>query len=374
MKLIKYIYKTRTLSEYGQFILASLLLLLIAGNLFIPEYKLQKLDAQLLKLKGKHFKYADDLHVSQFLQSVQQQGGYICLGTSESGTLRDGNYYEFLDQDTSYDTRFSILGGAGWTCGLHMTMLLNHAEEVNDLNLIYFINPVYWRSELSEFNKGYWSRYLNYGAYLDVDVEENNGFSEISEEYSNVLNVGEKFLYRAEYWFRKIRKPFFQDLRYHLFPDKYLNDLEFKVKPKSEYPGFEFRGIIDHSYIDTSWNVTYEFMSRTWLNPMSDNDYRFRELASFINLCNHLDVNITFVLGPVNEIYIQKYHPPYFPAYIQIVEDIRAVLDDKGADYVDATALGKIPGSFIDNQHHSSYGAHLIYQMIKNHLHEKESH
>ena len=42
------------------------------------------------------------------------------------------------------------------------------------------------------------------------------------------------------------------------------------------------------------------------------------------------------------------------------------------ADFIDVTEVGNIPGSFIDNQHHSSYGAYLIYQKIKNHLHEKE--
>ena len=375
MKLLKHIYKTKTLSEYGVFLFIALLLILLLGNIFIPEYRVQNIDAQLLKIKGKHFKFDDDPHVAEFIRSVKSNNGYICMGTSESTPLRDGNYYEFLDRDTSYATRFSILGGAGWSCGIHMAMLLNHQEEVDSLKLIYFINPVYWRSELNGFKKGYWTRYLNYSAYRHT-VRGNmaQGFSEISNEYSEVLNPGEKFLFIMEYWLREIRKPFFRDLRYWLFPEEYEQDLSFPVQEKKDLQEYAWFGKIDNTYIDTSWNVTYEFKTRNWLNPIIDNDYRNRELIAFISLCNELNVNVIFILGPVNEIYIRKYHQPYYEGYMQAVAGIRDILDREGVDYIDATELGNIPGSFMDNQHHSSYGAYLIYQKIKTYIHEKNNH
>ena len=373
MKLIRYIYKTKTLSEYGRFIFITILVLLLAGNIFIPEYQPQNIDNQLLRLKGKHFKFADSPHVKDFIRSVKTNDGFICIGTSESTPLRDGNYYEFLDRDTSYPNRFSILGGAGWTCGLHMAMLLNNKEEVSGLNIIYFINPVYWRSELNGFNKGYWTRYLNYGAYKKtLRSSDEAAFKDISKNYGEVLNFGERLLFTAEYWLREVRKPFFQDLRYFLQPNKYYEDLAFRAKPKTEYEDFEYFGIIDTSYIDTSWNITHEFKSRTWLNPITDNDHRYRELIAFNKLSRDLGVNVTYILGPINDIYIRKYHPPYLDGYLQTIDKIRETLMSEKADFIDATDLGNIPGSFIDNQHHSSYGAYLIYKKTKKHLYEKK--
>lgn len=375
MKLLASIYKTKTLSEYGRFILIALACVLILGNIFIPDYTVQNVGSQVIKLKGKHFKYDDKPHVREFIRSVSSRDGYICLGTSESTSLRDGNYYEFLDQDTSYDTRFSILGGAGRSCGLHMPMLLNHKEEVAGLKLIYFINPVYWRSELNGFDKGYWTRYVNYSAYLKtLKQDKNDLFAGISAQYGDKLNIGEKFLYSTAYLLRKIRKPFFQDLRYLLNEEKYLDDLAFIAHKKEGFGQFDHFGKIDTSYLDTSWNITYEFRGRTWLNPMVDNDYRTRELKHFIHLCKELNVKATYILGPVNEIYISNYHPPYLRDYLKKVDEIRLLLKEENVDFIDMTWLGSVPGSFIDNQHHSSYGAYLIYRELKQHLYEKEDH
>lgn len=372
MNLITYIYKTKTLSDYGRFILIALIVLLVAGYFLIPEYPVQDQPMQILSLKGKYIVFDDDPQVSEFIRSVKRNGGYICLGTSETTPRKDGNYYDFLDQDTSFKTRFSKLAGAGWTCGLHMPMLILHKEEVDSLNLIYFINPVYWRSELSQFNKGYWTRYLNYGLYREL-LKENNvlGFQEISDEYHNKINPGEKMLYCLKYWLRKIRKPFFRDLRYLLFPEKYYEELGTIATVKVGFETFDHPGDPDLEYIDTIWNTTHDFKSKAWLNPIAAEEYRFLELKAFNDLCNQMNVNVTYVLGPVNEIFIRKYKPTYLEAYISTQDKIRELLESEDADYIDATEIGNIPGSFEDNQHHSSYGAFLIYEKIKNHLNEK---
>ncbi|MCD4725274.1 MAG: hypothetical protein K8R63_10585 [Bacteroidales bacterium] len=375
MKLIRYIYKTKTLSEYGLFLFISLIVLLISGNILIPEYPASHIEKQLLNLNGKYFKYNDNPQVSEFIGSVKRNNGYICLGTSETTTRKDGNYYEFLDQDTSLKIRFSVLGGAGRSCGIHIPMLLNHKKEVDSLKIIYLINPVYWRSKLNGFDKGYWIRYNNYAVYrkLKLNNEEYKDILGVVEPYGDVLNPGEKFLFTMEYWLRKIRKPFFQDLRYWLFPDKYEEDLFYQAEEKTGFSSFANFGKIDTAYIDSSWNVSYEFLSRKWLNPISDNDYRNRELTAFIELCNELDVEVTYVLGPVNTTYIKKYHPPYLDGYLNTVNHIRNILLENNTDFIDATDISDVPGAFVDNQHHSSYGAYLIYLKIKNHINAKDS-
>ena len=373
MKLIDNIYRTKNLRGHGIFILVALAVILLAGNLFIPEYPVRNVDEQIIKLKGKYFRYDDSPHVTEFINSVKNRDGYICMGTSESTTLRDGNYYEFLDQDPAYDTRFSILGGAGRSCGIHLPMLLNHQEEVRSLKLIYFINPVYWRSELNHFDKGYWTRYVNYKTYTrTLKLDHQSLLAEISSQYSTELNFGEKFLHYNEYLLRKLRKPFFHDLRYMLKPESYFNDLAYLASEKEGFDQYAYFGEIDTSYIDPGWNITHEFKGRTWLNPMVEDEYRSIELKNFIKLCNDLGVEATFILGPVNEIFIEKYKPTYLEGYQKTVQKISRILQDENVDWIDASHLGSVPGSFIDNQHHSSYGAYLIYKEIKKHLHEKE--
>ena len=49
------------------------------------------------------------------------------------------------------------------------------------------------------------------------------------------------------------------------------------------------------------------------------------------------------------------------------------VLDEEGANYIDCTDLSTVPGVFEDWQHHTSYGAYLMYQKIKSYVLEKES-
>ena len=83
MKLIDNIYRTKNLRDHGLFILTALVVIVIIGNLFIPDYPVQGVDEQILKLKGKHFRYDDSPHVTEFINSVKNSDGYICMGTSE---------------------------------------------------------------------------------------------------------------------------------------------------------------------------------------------------------------------------------------------------------------------------------------------------
>ncbi|MBO6081251.1 MAG: hypothetical protein J6P54_09850, partial [Bacteroidales bacterium] len=60
------------------------------------------------------------------------------------------------------------------------------------------------------------------------------------------------------------------------------------------------------------------------------------------------------------------------PKMQQVSKNMLRVLEEEGADYIDCTDLSAEPGVFEDWQHHSSYGAFLIYQRIKSYVLEKE--
>jgi len=366
-------YKTSSLSGHGRFLLIAVLVLMLAGPWLIPEFKVDVGSTQWYTQKGKHFKYNDVGPISRFLQSVKKEDSYLVLGTSESIELNGGNYYRYLDYDPEQPDLFSYLAGAGRTCGKHIPMLLNHREIVDSLKVIYFINPVYWSKGLSKPNKEYWNRYNNYAMLQRVKMTEEERiryYQEIEASY-NKINWAQKIQYSAEYWLREWRKPFFQDLNWQLDPEAYLNDHRIVVKGRghSRYPNF---GKVELEKLDSARNVDKSYQVKTKPKPIDvSTDYRYRELTSFIHLCQDLNVEVTYILGPYNERYFEAKAPEILPGFETCSDSIRQILQHERVDFIDATDISPVIGAFTDKQHHSSYGAYLIYQKIKQHLHEK---
>jgi len=60
--------------------------------------------------------------------------------------------------------------------------------------------------------------------------------------------------------------------------------------------------------------------------------------------------------------------------YERTVAQIKELLEAENAPFVDASDISGLPGTFDDHQHHSSYGAWLIYKKIKSFLNEEHSH
>ena len=161
MNLIRSIYKTKTLTNNGVFVVVCGLVLLIIGY-FIPDVKSGNINQQIYTLNGFSTKYNDHTELADFYQSIKNNNGFLVLGTSETTTLKGGNYYDFLNNDKDIKgNKFSLLAGAGRTCGIHIPLLLHHQAEVDSLKIIYFINPVYWRTDLCDVSVEYWNRYSN---------------------------------------------------------------------------------------------------------------------------------------------------------------------------------------------------------------------
>lgn len=373
MNLIRTAYKTKTLYSYGIFISISLLLLLILGHLLIPSIPNDIIKQQAFSLNGKHLKYNDDAIVSSFLKSIKDNNGFLVIGTSESTSIKAGNYYDFLNVDPEVKEHFSVLSGAGRTCGIFIPLMLNHRKEVNSLKIIYMINPVYWRSNLCTFDKGYWNNYNNYKVCRNISLSEKEfeQYYTVVNPYFDILNIGEKIIFTLEYWFRLLRKPFFQDLNYYLNPNKFIENFNYLELNK---PGMSFYKDFDRpnlNQIDTSWNISYQYHNRKSLNPISEDvSYRFEELKSFISVTRDLNVDIVYVMGPYNKTFIEKYDLEKLGGYARTVDQIRDILIKENVNFIDATDVAVAKGSFKDQQHHSNYGAYLIYEKIKTHLNE----
>ena len=375
MKLGCELYKTKNLAKYGVFILIIVIIALPLGKLLIPPFTLKQPIGQLSTLNGISVKYDDSPTVSLFFKSIKQHQGYLCLGTSETSYLPNGNYYDFLNNDTDIKARFSVLSGAGRTCGLYIPLLLRHRNEVDSLNVIYFINPVYWCTDHAQVDKEYWNRYSSYSVCtnLNLTFAESKLYYAPVKSYINKLNPLEKTTSSIEYEIRKYRRSFFQDLRYDINPSSYLSTLSFIPEKKLPLSSFSNFGTIDTKNIDTVWNTDRSFTDKSWFKSINDTaTYRYKELTSFIRTCRNLGVNALYVLGPYNGRFINNYSKSSLAGYQQTTQNIKNLLTNEKVKFIDASNLSYTPGAFTDHQHHSSYGAYLIYKELKALLYEKK--
>jgi hypothetical protein len=367
-------YKTKSLRENGIFITVSLIVLGVLGYL-IPDVVSRANDDQIYTVNGLHTKYNDAAELSDFIRSIKSNDGYLVMGTSESTSLADGNYYDFLNENPDPDAaKFSVLAGAGRTCGIHISWLMHHREELDSLHLIYFINPVYWRTDLSEVDLSYSQRYINYrmSAAFDIDTKEDEFIASPVAAYHDEMNGFDQVVETVDFQLREIRKNYFHNLYYLLNPEEY--DAQFDISSFAEMRNpekFTEGQIWQPELFDLEFNIRKSFAHKNWFRPIDEEeDFRYRELRSFITLCHNYGVHATFVLGPINRRFIEAYSPQSLEAYTKTTDQIRNLLEETGADYVDATDISSTLGAFDDHQHHSSYGAFLIYQKLSKHIDE----
>jgi hypothetical protein len=374
MKLIESFYKTKHLSNNGIFICIASTLLLSIGY-FIPDEPPHKFNQQMVSLNGYNTKHNDQSQVSDFLLSIKNTNGSLVLGTSESTTLKGGNYYTYFNNDKDINTnKLSVLAGAGRTCGMHIPILLHHREEVDSLKLIYFINPVYWRTDLCEVNLEYTNRYCNSKMCNSISLtkQEEEDFFYPIEAYNNKLDWFNMTIAYMEQTIRSARKQYSQNLRYNLNPEEYTSQFNFISSTKTDYTSNPQYGKPDLEQMDTIFNISKKFTHKEWFNPINTaTDYRYKELTSFIKLCNDLGIQATFIIGPYNERFIKKYDPKSLNDYKATTENIKQLLIKNNSDFIDATDISATVGAFDDHQHHSSYGAYLIFLKMKKHFYEK---
>lgn len=374
MSLIQSFYKTKNLVANGVFIIITVVILMVVGYL-IPDSAPRLFSKQIYTLNGFNTKYNDPREVSDYFLSIKNNNGFLVLGTSETGSIKGGNYYDFLNNDKDIEGKnFSLMAGAGRTCGIYIPLFLHHRDELDSLQLIYFINPVYWRENLCEVDLEYWNRYSNYKMCnnLDLSAQERESFFSPVQAYNDQLSFSSKFVSYLEQSIRSARRNYFNDLRYFLFPEEYTSQFDFISASKTDYSQDPKYGNVDYKSIDTNWNISKSFKHKEWFKPINETvDYRYKELTSFVKLCKELGIKATFIIGPYNELFIRKYNPENLEAHERTVQKIKHLLLSNNADFIDATDISPVVGAFIDHQHHSSYGAYLVYHKIKHKLYEE---
>ncbi len=376
MNLIAETYKTKNLAYYGRFISCCLVALILIGPFIIPRF-IPHTKKQMLGINGNYLKYDDKEIVTDYFNSIKSNNGYLCLGTSETTSIKGGgNYYNFLNDDPDLNVKFSVLAGAGRTCAKYIPIFLNHKEDVKHLKVFYYINPVYWRDDLINPSKTYWKRYSNYGVIKNVhisDAEKERYFKEVNYSMNN-FNSGEKTTFLLDYWLRKFRTSYFQDLCFWGNSDSYIRSNSFVKEIKNDLSIYKSFGKVDYELIDTVSNETRgHSIAETFKPTTQEINYRYDELISFINLCKDLEVDVTYILGPYNGRLIQNHYPEALEGYELTMTNVRKILTESNVSYIDASDNSMKAGTLSDPMHNSSYGAYLIYKKMKNYVYEREN-
>ena len=371
---LKEISKTSNLASLGVY-LSLMLVILLALGLAIPKYVLDQNIEQLYTLNGNYFKYDDKEMVSSFFTSIKNNDGYLCVGTSESTTIKGGNYYQMLNDAPDGIHRFSVLSGAGRTGGIFIPMFLNHKDDLKGLKLIYMLNPAYWRADLCKPDKVYWKRYMSYGVYCNLELTkaERDRYYKPVDGYADRINIGHKIAFTIEHWVRTLRKRYFFDLKNLLDDQSFKQNLKFVSLIRNGFENYDHFGMVKTEEIDTIWNIERSFKNFAWFHSIDESiDYRYEELQSFINVCKDLEIDLTVVIAPYNERFIKQYAPTSLKGYQKVCKNVADLITKNQVGLIDATDISGIPGAHLDHQHFSSLGAYHIYKKVENYIYEKD--
>jgi hypothetical protein len=368
---MKTLYRLKTLAWIGTVSIGTLVFWLIVAW-SIPSFHVKTTGEQLYTIRHQDLRDNNRLYLDPFLNSIKQNNGYLVLGTSETNKLKKGgNYHDFLNSDTDLTIRFSVIAGAGRTACTYFPLIQGNAN-VENVKIIYYINPIYWTTQFSKNNREYFHRYLSYSVYRKANRPHNAEVDAILQ-----ANKTGSFWTTAVDWlefaFNRAQRKYKQDLWFAITSSDFEKNLnKFPVfRTLNSYPHF---GRIDsanycftYNMSDTSHLRTYHFQVDTSAR------YRYDELNTMVALCRQHKVDITFVIGPYNHKAFSELHPEEIHHFNMVYNQIRHILDTEGCPYVDASDLSDVAGVFQDWQHHSSYGAYLLYLKIKDYVLEKEN-
>lgn len=331
-------------------------------------------EAQYIEIDAVEVKNNTD-YFSLFLEKVRNNNGYLILGTSESGSKNGYNYWELLNSDPEIKDDFSIFYGAGRFCEKYIPFMLNKPEDWKNQKLLVFVNPTYWRNGLNNYSAEYHSRYLSQAQLLEGLHNTKN-----IDKYTSIFQLPRIDIEKEVNQFADIQ--FF-----HQFSVKLNHLLGNDEKSKSPFTNSnnstpwdslftsEKLKQITSDIIDTNFNCSYDFISHVGTPKLTlldkESTYRYQSLEYFFALCDSLDIQATYIIGPYNKrIGLNNNNKEIIADYDQLMSDLTLFFSEHNRDFIDLNYLSNEPYVFLDMQHNGEYGGYLIYQAIKKKLYE----
>ena len=368
---MKEIYRLKNLARIGVVAMVSLLVWGVVAWC-IPTFRVPESSQQLYTIRHQDLRDNNPLYTDLLLRSIKQHNGYLILGTSETKLKPEGNYFDFLNSDTTLHCGFSVISGAGRTPCVYFPLIQSN-ENVKDLKVIFYLNPSYGCSQLASSNTDYFNRYVSCVEYQKANHTKNQDIIKILEINKRNMSLMDRIGEGLGYYVDQTRRKYYQDLRFHLHRAAFEKDLKWQ-DTMTFVPLPDHAPRPDSNQYRYDLNVLKSFNLHTYtLTPHPEESYRADELRTMIRLCKERGVDIVFVVGPYNQIAFSQVYPEEVAKIQQVSKNIVQVLKEENAAYIDCTDLSTLPGTFDDWQHHSSYGAYLIYQRIKAYVLEKEN-
>lgn len=364
-------YRMKYMAFVGVVALVAVAFWMLA-SLCIPSFRYSSTSGQLYTIRHQELRDNNTLYTDLLVQSIKANNGYLVLGTSESDYMYGENYYDFLNADTTLQCRFSVIAGAGRTACTYFPLIQSN-KNIGGLKIIYFVNPAYWCNKLARSNADYFFRYTSFANYCKANKLENKAVSKILKANLSSTRLDDVMSDFFSYYIDRARRKYYQDLIFNIDTAKFENTLAW-IKPQHELTlpsTYELPDSSTHNY-DLNVDASFDINSYS-LDAHPEATYRYDELCAMIQVCRENNVDITFVVGPYNSIAFGKVHPTEVPEMQSICDSITNLLETESANYIDATDISSTAGAFRDWQHHSSYGAYLIYQKIKDYVVEKEN-
>ena len=305
------------------------------------------------------------------MRDIKKAKGVLVLGTSETGNELNGlNYWGLLNLDKTVKPYFSVLGGAGRDYTVYFPIILKNPDLFKDLQILVYINPTYWRESLCNFDNHYFTRYV--GLQLAANSKEIFKDKNIYEEFLKPARYGLVTIDSLSYSFNDKLMNAIDDFKSYFYYDlnRLINDNE-KISGKRRIFDSMTVQQIDSlkNGINLEYNALESFLASNTPFPAIHQDctFRYDGLYEFINLCIDYEINATFYLGPYNEVYGRRKNPERLDAYKEVMNNIKLIINSSNMPLIDGSYISQVPGTFLDVQHISQYGAFLSAQQIKEH-------
>ena len=341
----------------------------------------------------------------KILRSIRSNGGILVMGTSETQAEMDGeNFWGILNRDIDFTSPVTVIAGAGYTFSYRYPFFYNYRNELKGMRIIYYINPVYWSAGKNSFNLSYYARYNHRSSVCSITEKlQETGLSwSVPSEFCKrgYPLEGEKYILR-NHLEKKWPGLVFFNQKYEKIDILFQNAVEYAsfsasnsywMLRKSSLRNYPEKIKIpqsvknDHEHdmkseVHLEWNVSADYYKKN-IEPGKENPSQFypviypgnfmsRSFLGFLDLMNHVEPDILYVIGPYNGIYLLRYNPREAENYRKLTDWIRSSLESRNNYYIDAVDMSYSSGSFTDPQHHSKRAALEVSRRIKKYYEKK---
>lgn len=299
--------------------------------------------------------------VRDILCALSRERGILLLGTSETNNDLDGaNLQHWLHAE--HKVPVIALGGAGRSAYIWIPFLLEYGNVLGNARAILYVNPTYWRDDLNRYDPTYTRRYIGESRWSLAGLRRSGLPDGIFPEDALAPQDG---------WTGSLRRLVvpYGLASYYRYLKTWQTLRKQPVVPTPARPE-HIEETVARVYTNPQ-GVPDPFLARfpNWQLPLVDpspEGYQWRALDAMLDLAAALGIHPEVVLGPYNGVALEALGPPEkLDAHRRLAAAVVNHLEPRRLRLTDASEVSYIPGSMLDAQHHSAWGAWHIAQIMR---------